>query len=68
MLKNTRTKKTLLQQSYLFQGNNADEASDAGDVGVVQAQQGENGVGLQENSRGGWTKVSETLTAVDTQR
>lgn len=33
---------------YLFQGDNANEAADAGDVGVVQAQQGEDGVGLWE--------------------
>lgn len=31
---------------YLFEGNHPDEAADAGDVGVVEAQQGEDGVSL----------------------
>lgn len=34
------------KQMYLFQGDDADEAANAGDVGVVQAQQGKDGVGL----------------------
>lgn len=33
-------------KAYFFEGDHADEASDAGDVGVVEAQQGEDGVGL----------------------
>lgn len=36
------------EQIYLFEGDDANEAADAGDVGVVQAQQGEDGVGLRE--------------------
>lgn len=50
MLKKT-PQRNLEQDPYLFQGNHPDEASDAGDVGVVEAQQGEDGVGLQEESR-----------------
>lgn len=53
----------LSQDSYLFQGNHPDEASDAGDVGVVEAQQGKDGVGLQENSRG--RLGSETVQSRD---
>ncbi len=47
------TPKNLEQDLYLFQGNHTDEAPDAGDVGVVEAKQGEDGVSLQGNGVGG---------------
>lgn len=53
--------KTLQEQSHLSQRNHADEASDAGDIGVVQAQQGEDGVSLEEDSRGGWKQSAKRL-------
>lgn len=36
-------------KTHLFEGNHPDEAPDAGDVGVVEAQEGEDGVGLGRN-------------------
>lgn len=39
-------------QTYLLEGNHPNETADAGDVGVVEAQQGENGVSLQEMKDG----------------
>lgn len=44
----------LQDTTHLLEGNHPDEASDAGDVGVVQPQQGEDGVGLEEESSSGW--------------
>lgn len=35
------------QCSYLFKGNDPNETSNTGDVGVVKAQQGEDGVRLE---------------------
>ena len=53
-----------LREAHLFERDDSDEASDAGDVGVVQAQQREDGVSLkeQDNIRGLTTHVSTHLT------
>lgn len=64
--KSQTTQNDLQPEPYLFEGNHPDEAPDAGDVGVVEAQQGEDGVGLRESGRGGRETISQTLKTVQT--
>lgn len=40
----------MLKAPHLFEGDGADEPPDAGDVGVVETQQGEDGVSLEKNN------------------
>lgn len=42
------------QCSYLFKGNDPNETSNTGDVGVVKAQQGEDGVRLEGRQQQSW--------------
>lgn len=52
MIKNTQKAEMKEEQdSHLLQGNHPDEAADAGDVGVVEAQQGEDGVSLWKRQK-----------------
>lgn len=46
MIKPIHSKGPVKRDYYFFDGNHPDEASDPGDIGVVEAQQREDGVGL----------------------